>query len=55
MTELLARLHGLRHTNAWIYGTMLVSAGLSLTASFVLSIDASLPSPVAIVRSRSKV
>ena len=40
MAELLTRLRGLRHANAWIYGTMLVSAGLSLTASFVLSIDA---------------
>jgi uncharacterized membrane protein len=36
----LAGLRGLRHTNAWIFGTMLVSAALSLTASFVLSIDA---------------
>lgn len=40
MAELLTRLRGLRHANAWIYGTMLVSACLSLTASFVLSIDA---------------
>src|SRR5262245_32922781 len=30
----------MRHANAWIYGTMLVSAALSLTAAFVLSIDA---------------
>jgi uncharacterized membrane protein len=30
----------LRHSNAWIFGTMLFSAGLSLIASFVLSIDA---------------
>jgi uncharacterized membrane protein len=37
---LLAHLRGLRHTDAWIYGTMLVSAALSLSASFVLSIDA---------------
>lgn len=37
---MLARLHILRHANAWIYGTMLVSACLSLIASFVLSIDA---------------
>ena len=40
MTTLLARLRRLRHADAWIYGTMLVSAALSLTASFVLSIDA---------------
>ena len=37
---LLARLHGLRQSDRWIYSTMLVSALLSLTASFVLSIDA---------------
>jgi uncharacterized membrane protein len=30
----------LRRSNAWIFGTMLFSAGLSLIASFVLSIDA---------------
>ncbi|WP_430786623.1 vitamin K epoxide reductase family protein [Actinoplanes sp. G11-F43] len=30
----------LRHSNAWIFGTMLFSACLSLLASFVLSIDA---------------
>ncbi|GAB1640476.1 vitamin K epoxide reductase family protein [Krasilnikovia sp. MM14-A1259] len=30
----------LRHADAWIYGTMLFSACLSLLASFVLSIDA---------------
>ncbi len=40
MATLLTRLRGARHANAWIYGTMLVSAALSLTASFVLSIDA---------------
>jgi uncharacterized membrane protein len=40
MATLLARMRGLRHANAWIYATMLVSAALSLTASFVLSIDA---------------
>lgn len=39
-TTVLPRLHALRHSNAWIFGTMLVSACLSLTASFVLSIDA---------------
>jgi uncharacterized membrane protein len=33
-------LRRLRHHNGWIYGTMLVSAGLSLIASFVLAIDA---------------
>ncbi|HZM82834.1 MAG TPA: vitamin K epoxide reductase family protein, partial [Candidatus Limnocylindrales bacterium] len=37
---LLGRWRGLRHANAWIFGTMLVSAGLSLVASLVLSIDA---------------
>jgi uncharacterized membrane protein len=40
VAALLTRVRGLRHANAWIYGTMLVSACLSLTASFVLSIDA---------------
>ena len=40
MGQLLARLHSLRHANAWIYGTMLVSACLSLIASFVLAVDA---------------
>jgi len=40
VAELLTRVRGLRHANAWIYGTMLVSASLSLVASFVLSIDA---------------
>lgn len=40
MGSLIARLRGLRHANAWIYGTMLVSACLSLIASFVLSVDA---------------
>ena len=40
MTELLATLNRVRHANAWIYGTMLASSGLSLIASFVLSIDA---------------
>jgi uncharacterized membrane protein len=38
--DTVARLRGLRHTNGWIFGTMLFSACLSLTASFVLSIDA---------------
>ncbi len=40
MADLLTRLQGLRRTNSWIFGTMLVSACLSLTASLVLSIDA---------------
>jgi uncharacterized membrane protein len=40
MTDLLGRVHRLRHANGWIFGTMLVSACLSLIASFVLSVDA---------------
>ena len=36
----LPRVRGLRQSDAWIYSTMLVSALLSLTASFVLSVDA---------------
>ena len=40
MLAQLRRLRRLRHTNGWIYGTMLVSACLSLTASLVLSVDA---------------
>jgi uncharacterized membrane protein len=40
VAELLTRVRGLRHSNAWIFGTMLASAGLSLLASFVLSVDA---------------
>ncbi|GAA4465242.1 vitamin K epoxide reductase family protein [Phytohabitans houttuyneae] len=40
MTELVARARRLRHANGWIFGTMLLSACLSLAASFVLSIDA---------------
>ena len=40
MTDLVPRLRRFRHSNGWIFGTMLFSAGLSLTASFVLSIDA---------------
>jgi uncharacterized membrane protein len=40
MTGLLTRAHRIRHTDAWIYSTMLISAGLSLIASFVLSVDA---------------
>lgn len=40
MSELLARMHRVRHANAWIFGTMLFSSFLSLIASFVLSVDA---------------
>jgi uncharacterized membrane protein len=40
VATLLARARGLRHANAWIFGTMLFSACLSLVASFVLSVDA---------------
>ncbi|MGV8910190.1 MAG: vitamin K epoxide reductase family protein [Propionicimonas sp.] len=38
--SLLPRLRRLRQSDRWIYATMLVSALLSLTASFVLSVDA---------------
>jgi uncharacterized membrane protein len=37
---LLANLNRIRHTNAWIYATMLFSSCLSLIASFVLSKEA---------------
>lgn len=40
MTTLLLRVRRIRHGDKWIYGTMLVSALISLTASLVLSIDA---------------
>ena len=40
MSVSLAGLRRVRHSNAWIFGTMLFSACLSLLASFVLSIDA---------------
>ncbi|GAB1691820.1 vitamin K epoxide reductase family protein [Krasilnikovia sp. M28-CT-15] len=40
MANPLAWFRQLRHADAWIYGTMLFSACLSLLASFVLSIDA---------------
>lgn len=40
MVAPLAVLHRVRHSNGWIFGTMLVSACLSLLASFVLSVDA---------------
>lgn len=36
----LDRLHSFRQSDAWIFSTMLFSACLSLTASFVLSLDA---------------
>ncbi len=38
--ELLERFHRFRQTDVWIFSTMLVSACISLTASFVLSVDA---------------
>ncbi len=37
---LLARAHRVRHSNGWIFGTMLFSSCVSLLASFVLSYDA---------------
>ncbi|WP_413451786.1 vitamin K epoxide reductase family protein [Georgenia phoenicis] len=40
LTETRPKLRQIRHTDGWIFGTMLLSACLSLTASFVLSIDA---------------
>jgi uncharacterized membrane protein len=40
MVVTLTRLRDLRHSNRWIFSTMLFSAFLSLTASFVLSVDA---------------
>lgn len=40
MSAALDRVLRLRAGNAWLYGTMLVSAVLSLVASFVLSVDA---------------
>ena len=36
----MTRLRAVRHSNSWIFGTMLLSACLSLLASFVLSVDA---------------
>jgi uncharacterized membrane protein len=38
--DLLERFHRFRQTNAWIFSTMLVSACISLTAAFILSVDA---------------
>ena len=40
MNASLSTLRRLRHSNPWIFGTMLFSACASLLASFVLSIDA---------------
>jgi uncharacterized membrane protein len=40
VADLLTRVRVLRRTDGWIFGTMLFSACLSLTASLVLSIDA---------------
>ncbi|GLH99732.1 vitamin K epoxide reductase family protein [Phytohabitans aurantiacus] len=40
MTQLAARARRIRHSDKWIFGTMLFSACLSLLASFVLSVDA---------------
>jgi uncharacterized membrane protein len=40
VSDLLERAHTFRQSNRWIYTTMLVSACLSLLASFVLSVDA---------------
>ena len=39
-TGVLHRVRRVRQSNAWIFTTMLISALLSLTASFVLSVDA---------------
>lgn len=36
----LSRLRRIRHSDGWLFGTMLLSSCLSLTASFVLSVDA---------------
>ncbi len=40
MSDLIDRFHTFRQSNTWIFSTMLVSACLSLIASFVLSVDA---------------
>jgi uncharacterized membrane protein len=40
MTVTLERVRRVRRSAGWMYGTMLLSAGLSLTASFVLAVDA---------------
>jgi uncharacterized membrane protein len=40
VSDLIDRFHTFRQSNVWIFSTMLVSACLSLLASFVLSVDA---------------
>ena len=40
MSDLIDRFHTFRQSNTWIFSTMLLSACLSLLASFVLSVDA---------------
>ena len=40
MSELFERVHRFRQSNGWIFGYMLFSSLVSLTASFVLSVDA---------------
>lgn len=40
MSDVIDRFHTFRQSNAWIFSTMLLSACLSLLASFVLSVDA---------------
>jgi uncharacterized membrane protein len=40
VSDLVDRFHTFRQSNTWIFSTMLVSACLSLLASFVLSVDA---------------
>ena len=40
MSELFERVHRFRQSNGWIFGYMLFSSLISLTASFVLSVDA---------------
>src|SRR5665647_1943136 len=40
MSGLLERAHTVRQSNVWIYTTMMLSACVSLLASFVLSVDA---------------
>jgi uncharacterized membrane protein len=40
VSDLIDRFHTVRQSNRWIFTTMLVSACLSLLASFVLSVDA---------------
>jgi uncharacterized membrane protein len=40
VSDLIDRFHTFRQSNTWIFSTMLLSACLSLLASFVLSVDA---------------